>query len=218
MTFLELEKKCKKRKLFKIFKIIFLVLFAVIIFLLQYLPLKKETVKKRKTIKKEIKINKKIKTNKKISKDVNITKIAIKPKVKEVKKLPKETLKLIIDLNISSQTKQIPPPQKLKKTEKTQEKNISKKETLLKTTTLPSFQTCIKLSQKYYNEKNYLEAFKWAKNANLQNNKDPQSWIMSAKALYSLGKKEEALKILKIYYNYHKDKTIKKLIKEFNEN
>jgi len=40
---------------------------------------------------------------------------------------------------------------------------------------------------------------------------------MSAKALYKLGKKEEALKILKIYYNYHKDEKVKRLMGELNE-
>jgi len=83
--------------------------------------------------------------------------------------------------------------------------------------TLPSFETCMALAKKYYQEGNYKEALKWAKNANTQNNKKPDSWIMSARALYKLGKKDEALKILKIYYNYHKDESVKKVMGEFNE-
>jgi tetratricopeptide (TPR) repeat protein len=213
MTFLELEKECKKRRLLRIFKIIiFLLILGVVLgcFLLQKSQTTKEVFK---NLKKETFLKKE---NNITNQDKNITKSKKILKKETVKKPFKEKLKLIIDLNISNSDKKplMPSP---KKSDVKKNKVVVKNETLLKTTTLPSFETCIKLSQNYYNEKNYKEALKWAKNANLQNNKNPESWIMSAKALYKLGKKEEALKILKIYYNYHKDEKVKLLLKELNE-
>ena len=209
MTFLELEKECKKRKLFRIFKITVLVLTVTGVAGFGYVFFQNKQIKKPKPLKNENNITER-KTVKK-EKTVN--------KPKKQKPLHKEKLKLIIDLNISDvkekKTDRIKPSKQLNLKDKTTE--IKKTEVSLKTTTLPSFQTCIKLSQKYYNEKNYKEALKWAKNANLQNNKNPLSWIMSAKALYKLGKKKEALKILKIYYNYHKDEKVKRLMGELNE-
>jgi len=138
-------------------------------------------------------------------------------------------LKLILDLNISR-------VKTYKTLKKTNDKNktkipkdkltnqpplkpeIKKHSFIMKTKTLPPFDACMIMSKKFYREGKYKEALEWAKNANIQNNKKPDSWIMSAKSLYKLGKKEEAIKILKIYYNYQKDKNVLKLLKEFNEN
>ncbi|WP_459978013.1 CDC27 family protein [Nautilia lithotrophica] len=132
-----------------------------------------------------------------------------------------EKLNLIIDLNISEPQKEQKNnlPKKEKNFKDTIPVNIKKESSFtMMAKTLPSYATCITLAEKYYQEGNYKEALKWAKNANIQNNKNPESWILSAKSLYKLGKKEEALKVLKIYYNYRKDEKVKKLMGELNEN
>jgi len=77
-----------------------------------------------------------------------------------------------------------------------------------------SFKECIQKANFYYNKKEYLKALEWAKNANLIDKDNPKSWIVTAKTLIAMGKKDEALSILKIYYSYHKDKKVKKLIGE----
>jgi predicted Zn-dependent protease len=141
-------------------------------------------------------------------------------KTEKTEKTEKSRLKLIIDLNISkpkSEKQQPKTPQHNVKENKGEIKTLQNNVSLLQTRTLPSYATCIALSERYYNEGDYENALNWAKNANLQNNKKPESWIMSAKALVKLGKKQEAVKILKIYYNYHKDERIKKLLGELDE-
>lgn len=215
MTFLELEKKCKQRRFFRRIKYFIFVLFLCGAGILGYYFFYKtsDTQKNKKTEFKTIikKPEKNVKKN--IKKEIN--------KTIENKKTEKNRLKLIIDLNISEpkpekskQPKIVKKDKEKKPVMKTADQNNT---ALLQTQTLPSYETCIALSEKYYNEGDYTDALKWAKNANIQNNKKPESWIMSAKALYKLGKKEEAVKILKIYYNYHKDEKVKKLLGEFNE-
>jgi len=71
------------------------------------------------------------------------------------------------------------------------------------------------MAEKYYQKGEFKEAIKWAKNANIQNKKNPLSWIITAKALYKLGKKEEAIKILKIYNTYNSSKDIEELLRKY---
>ena len=201
MTFYELEKICKKKKIFRIISIfifILIIIFMIIIFLDLF---------KFKNSKENIQVRKKYKITKKFNKKIE---------KKNVKYLP------VIDLNIT-QVNLIPndkiKKEKIKKlnTNKISKKNINKKSLILKAQNLPSFNTCIELSKKYFNNKDYNNALKWAKLANLQNRKDPVSWILAAKSLYKLGNKEKAIKLLKIYNSYYNNKEIKKLIKELNE-
>ena len=217
MTFYELEKLCKaKKRKFYIILILAVIAFLMIIFF--YMILNTKNIRKRNEI---------IETNK--------TK-----KTMQVKKYKKNktsnTLKFVLpDIEINSSIKKKKEVQKNKiakflpileipKKTETKQKNISlKKETnntkniILVTNTIPSFETCINLAKKYLNEEDYQNALKWAKYANIQNKKSPSSWIISAKALYAMGKQKEALKLLKVYNSYYPNKTIQKLIKEFNE-
>ncbi|WP_369792213.1 CDC27 family protein [Lebetimonas sp. JH369] len=68
------------------------------------------------------------------------------------------------------------------------------------------------MAKNYYKNGDYENALKWAKNANLQNKNKPESWIIVAKSLYKLNQKQKAIKILKIYYDYTKNKDILNLI------
>jgi len=209
MTFLELEQKCKKRKMFKLLKIFFLIVFIIMISLvLLYFNIKEPKKKKPVT-----NLSKKTEIKKAAQKKVKI----VKPKKNVVNKL-----EFVIDLNATEPKEKPLKKETVQKKTKVYEKQkkslpVTKKAFIMKSQTLPSYETCIKLSEKYYKEGDYKQALKWAKNANTQNNKMPDSWILSAKALYKLGKKAEALKVLKIYYNYHKDERVKKLMGEFNE-
>lgn len=194
MTFYELEKICKKRKIFFILSVFMFVILIILIFLGIILFKQKSTFIKKEhkkiVIKKE---NKRVKNKhtKKIKKDI--------------KYLP------LIDLNIKEVNVNVT----------SNNKKVSKKENnnslIIKTEKLPSFNTCIELSKEYFKNKDYKNALKWAKLANLQNKKNPLSWIIAAKSLYQLGKKKEAIKLLKIYNSYYNNKEIEKLLKEFNE-
>ena len=115
----------------------------------------------------------------------------------------------LIDLNITQKS--------VFKNKIIKNKKQLKKEVILQTTNLPSYKTCISIALKYLDQKDYRNALKWAKYANIQNKKDPKSWIVSAKALYFLGNKNAAIKLLKIYNSYYNNKEIQKFIKEIND-
>ena len=93
--------------------------------------------------------------------------------------------------------------------EELEKKNIKSKD-------LPPYETCIKLAKEYYEKGDYKQALKWAKNANIQDNTKASSWVITAKTLYKIGKKDEAVKLLEIYYSYTQDEKVKELIKNMN--
>jgi len=195
MTFYELEKKCKRRRFYKFLFLLF-VIFIIVIGIGMYFNFANKTVKEKKIIKKQtIVLKKKEKTKKNLS---------LQTQTKQTLLLP------YIDLNITE--KKVSKTKKIKKIKKENNTSI-----ILKTQNLPSFDTCISIAKKYLERKDYKNALKWAKNANIQNKKNPLSWIISAKALYYMGKKKEAIKLLKIYNSYYNNKEIKKLLKEYNE-
>ena len=207
MTFYELEKECKKRKIRFLTGVLISVFILFLIPLIYYFnkPQKKEVKKIEKTEHKKMELPK-IKVEKNITKDKNITeKITFsKPVLKQ-----KESFYPVIELNIS----EIKNKKDIKKEKEPNEnKREPVKRKILTINNLPSYETCIKLAKKFYYTKKYESALKWAKNANLQNKNLPESWILTAKSLYKLNKKDEAIKILKIYYKYTKDKKILKLI------
>jgi len=201
MTFYELEKECKKRKKI-VYLIVFFIIFSVIalgLFLYFYLTNIHQS-KTTKPIKKPL--------LKKVSKQKNIenkTKIVVQKSTKVLK--PIINLDIKIDNNHAKQMKQT-------KEEEIKPKNkLIKPQFMLQVKELPSFDTCILLAKNYYNHKDYHNALKWAKNANIQNKEDRRSWIIVAKSLYKLNQKEKAIKILKTYYNYTKDKKILEVLK-----
>jgi tetratricopeptide (TPR) repeat protein len=236
MTFFELEKECKKRqkRLFIVIVSVVVVIISLLLFLIYYLVGKNNTKisKKKNTIteinKTETKINivnsyvedKKVENNLSISSDSLNNKEKNKNKVEkiEVKKenYKEFVLKPILDLNISNKEKNETSTSKKVKKENSKiqdlKTNNNTNNNIFSTTSLPSFETCVKLAKNYYKKGDYKNALKWAKNANLQNKKDKRSWIIVAKSLYKLGKKEKAINILQIYYNYTKDNEVLKII------
>lgn len=203
MTFYELENICKKRK--RKIRIILLFVFVLLMILLYFgwkAVLLEENKQSKKTIKKTVnKIKKKeIKRKQKIQKPQN------------TKLLP------LIDLELNERIKRTVKIKKEKSVKTKKEKTNTEQKDILQSSNIPSFKTCINLAKKYFEMQDYKNALKWAKLANIQNKKNPASWILSAKALYKQGKKEEALKLLKIYNTYYNNNEIKKLIKEINEN
>jgi len=207
MTFYELEKECKKRKNRQLV-IVFLSVFVLMILIIAGYYFYKDTKKVKPIKKTEVK---KTEIKKVVKEDKNITKKA-KPKKSVIKQL--QTLSPIIELNFTEINSNIK-LKEIKKQKKVTEINKTKpisKNKILSINNLPSYDTCIKLAKKFYLLKDYDNALKWAKNANLQNKSLPESWILTAKSLYKLNKKSEALKILKIYYKYTKNKKILKLI------
>lgn len=191
MTFFELEKECKKRRIKKNVLHIFIIIFLIVVLIFIKLIMDKKS--------------------KNVNKNNNIINSEIIKKVKKTNK--NKILTPIIELNISDNKihKKEKKAKKINKKTKKTENNKTKK-LILNTSTLPSFETCILLAEKYYNNKDYENALKWAKNANIQNKKSPKSWIIVAKSLYKLNKKDKAVKILQIYYKYTKNRDVLKLI------
>jgi len=199
MTFYELEKECKKRKRNRfLFWLFILVLITISFFVYYKFFYQHSLIKHIKQVKKE-----KLIKPKKIKREKNKTKI----------------LKPIIDLNVSNTNHKLNISFELPKI-KINEVNVTinsikkKQKKLINTSILPSYDTCIMLAKNYYKNGDYENALKWAKNANIQNKKAPMSWIIVAKSLYKMGQKDKAIKILKIYYDYTKNKKILEVIKK----
>ncbi|HIQ50737.1 MAG TPA: hypothetical protein EYH54_02085 [Nautiliaceae bacterium] len=212
MTFLELEKKCKRRRIFKILGTIFLFTLVLGIYLFldknNFLLPKKQEQKLVKNVKEKMEKKIENKNNKKgkileLKFEVNFPELYQNYQARISSNLIKNhTLK-------QKQQKKV--EQTIEKKEKIKEKKLEKK--IIKSRNLPPYETCIKLAKKYYEKGDYKQALKWAKNANIQDNKKASSWIITAKILYKMGKKDEAIQILEIYYKYSYDEKIKDLIK-----
>ena len=219
MTFYELEKICKKRRLRKIiviltFIIILIALFFIIFQFITYNSNKKINTKpynlNKKNSKKEVKRIKKIKKIIKIEPKEEVTLMPVLPDINFEENTSKRSEKNISKIKVVNSKKSKP----LIKTvnQRKMEKNTTN---LIEVETLPSYNECIKLAKKYLKEKKFNLALKWAKNANIQNKTLPDSWIITSKALFYKGEKNKAIKILKIYLNYKKNKEMEKLLKEF---
>jgi len=199
MTFLELERRCKIRRVFKILKLVFL----FIIILAIYIFLNKNNLllfENQKLLKNSVKEKKENKINKK---DDKILELKFEVNFQELYRSYES------NFNNKQQSKL---KQEDKVVKKTIKKDGVKEQKIIKSKSLPPYETCIKLAKEYYKKGDYKQALKWAKNANIQDNKKASAWIITAKALYKMGKKDEAIKILKIYYSYTQDEKIKELI------
>ena len=203
MNFLELERKCKKRRVFKILKLILLLFFlsfitlgAYFLYKNDFLLIKDQEQKLAKNSIKEKIENKKSDKMLELKFETNFQELyqsyknRIIPKSNEENKLKRETKKEVVE-----------------------KKDKVKEAIVIKSKNLPSYDVCIKLAKEYYEKGDYKQALKWAKNANIQDNKRAGSWIITAKTLYKMGKKDEAIKLLEIYYSYTKNEKIKNLIK-----
>ena len=225
MTFLELERKCKKRRVFKFLKFILLLFFLLSVVLSIYLFLYKKDFLVKKQEQKLIKDNtKKEVENKKIKNKNNKNKDDKNNKKDENNKKIDKMLELKFEVNfqelyqsyknrIASKPKKENQLKRETKKEVVEKKDQVKEAIVIKSKNLPSYDVCIKLAKEYYEKGDYKQALKWAKNANIQDNKRAGSWIITAKTLYKMGKKDEAIKLLEIYYSYTKNEKIKNLIK-----
>jgi len=244
MTFLELERRCKRRRFFRVLKILFLVTLTLgaLLFLdksnfLKNQKLIKSDVKEKKEEKKvENKIIEKIEKNETDEKNIETIEEksveTLEKKDVENKNEDDQVLELTFEVNfeelyqsyknsISAKLKEKAKLKQENKTVKTSEKTDKPKEEQLekkpiKSKELPPYETCIKLAKEYYEKGDYKQALEWAKNANIQDNTKPSSWIITAKTLYKIGKKHEAVKLLEIYYSYTQDEKVKELIKKMN--
>lgn len=80
-----------------------------------------------------------------------------------------------------------------------------------------TYDLAIKISEKYFEKKDFKNSLKWAKIANNINNEDEKSWILYAKSLYSLGDKKSAIEILKVFLQYKSSQTATRLLNKWIE-
>ena len=78
-----------------------------------------------------------------------------------------------------------------------------------------SYDLAIKIAQSYYEKGAYAQAMEWAKRANKLNRQKEEAWILYAKTLYKLGKKEKAKQLLKIFLEYKDSQEAKQLLKKW---
>jgi hypothetical protein len=70
------------------------------------------------------------------------------------------------------------------------------------------------LAKAFYREKNYKESEKWALEANKLDSHLDESWILFAQAKAKMGKKNEAIKVLAMYYKENRLPKIKAMIEK----
>jgi len=78
-----------------------------------------------------------------------------------------------------------------------------------------SYNLAIKIAREFFERKNYKEALQWAKRANKLDRSKEEAWILYARSLYALGKKEQARRILRLYLEYANSKEAQKLLREW---
>ena len=76
-----------------------------------------------------------------------------------------------------------------------------------------TYSLAIKISQRYFEKKDFKNSLKWAKIANGIDNEDEKSWMLYARSLYNLGDKKSAIEILKVFLQY-KNSTDAKILLE----
>jgi len=249
MTFYELEKKCKQRRLKKylyiVLIIIILIAIGTAIFFYNIKTKNKNHFIKtttHKVIKKKLdlvekntssksillintnnkpapKIKKTVEINKTIKaiKENNKTNIIISKKAKQTTSdsvvLTPIVPEIVVSNNINNKKVKLVKtnPTKIITPSKINKNNNS----VIQVESLPSYKKCINIAKRYLKKRDYKLALKWAKNANIQNKELPDSWIVTAKALFYSGKKEKAIEILKVYLKYKNNKEMKKLLRKF---
>ena len=241
MTFYELEKKCKQRRLKKYGLIAFLIFFVFAS--IGYLLFNNSSDKSsNNSFNREYDYNTGIGNDTEDIENLNMKKIKEKKHIKsEYNKSEYIKENINIENKIKSQkditskkaenshmvlTPIIPGMGNLEKKDNNESKvkvntnnhkinNTKSNEPIIQVESLPSYKKCIELARKYLREEKYDLALKWAKNANIQNKDLPDSWIITSEALFFSGDKEKAINILKIYLKYHQNKKVKRLLKEF---
>jgi len=81
-----------------------------------------------------------------------------------------------------------------------------------------SYEDALRIAEAYYDLKDYKKAIKWAVEANTINPSDDKSWILFAKSEMAIGKKNEAIKVLRAYLDSYYSKEAKILLQRYLKN
>ena len=77
-----------------------------------------------------------------------------------------------------------------------------------------SYGLALQIARMYLQKKEFSKALMWAKKANNIDREKEGAWIAYAKALYGLGKKQKARRLLQIYLDFKESQKVKKVLKE----
>ena len=72
----------------------------------------------------------------------------------------------------------------------------------------------LEIAARYYGAKQYQKALKWALIANEVDEKKPESWILFAKTKMKMGKKQDALNVLKAYLKTYSSAKVSRYLKK----
>ena len=78
-----------------------------------------------------------------------------------------------------------------------------------------SYSLAIEIAKEYFAKHDYAASLKWAKQANKLDKKKEEAWILYAKSLFNLNKKEEAKKTLRFYLKFKDSTRIKALLHQW---
>ena len=81
----------------------------------------------------------------------------------------------------------------------------------------PTASKALVIAKRYYRQKKYTKAATWALKANQLDKSNEESWLLFAKALAKLGKREQALNLLGIYYKKTHSPKAYMLLKQIKE-
>ena len=76
----------------------------------------------------------------------------------------------------------------------------------------PRYATALKIARLWYERKAYDKASLWARRANALDRDDERAWILYAKSEYALGRRERAIRILKLYLDYRESPRARSLL------
>jgi tetratricopeptide (TPR) repeat protein len=225
--FEDLEKRVKKIKLKNYIKIVFVL--AIVLGVVFYVttinkpkkvlkPISIKKIEKKEIVKKEPKVQKIKPIEKKIKKEIVQVKkengydtIMLSPNVDFFKTKKRENI-----------TKKITPKEEIsKKSEVLLHVNVKKlksEDTLLKRfKEAKDFDSAMGLAYLYFKKKNFEKSIYWSKKASKLNSSEESSWLIYAKSKKAIGKKDEAIKALRLYLEYFSSSEIKKLLKLYRD-
>jgi len=205
----ELEKRYLRYKLksFLPYSIFFIIVFLSAFIVLETIYIKTDKTEKIKTPKKQEKIKE---IPKQLDKKQN-DKIIIEPSYEFIKNIASSTNK---PKKIVKKTKNKEVKQKKKLIIKKQDDKDSIKIILKRFKNTKSPTLSLFLAKKYYDLKDYKNAYKYAFITNDLDNKIEESWIIFIKSMIKLDKKQKAIKTLKLYIQHSDSQKAKKLLND----
>ncbi len=76
----------------------------------------------------------------------------------------------------------------------------------------PRYATALKIARLWYERKAYEKASLWARKANALDRDDERAWILYAKSEYARGRRERAVRILRLYLDYRESPRARSLL------